>query len=158
MGIREALNQNPRAATAITFGVIFGSLAFIGVEMYLNRQPPAPVPPAHAYYTTDEGDNLFLDDADLVPPFNHDGQPALRARVFTCDHGKTRFVAFLERLAPDAANNVPPDPTARREYFAHHLEVRAPHSNTWVSAGDATAAPLRAPRCPDGSPASADTP
>ncbi len=158
MGIREALNQNPRAATAITFGVIFGSLAFIGVEMYLNRQPPAPVPPAHAYYTTDEGDNLFLDDADLVPPFNHDGQPALRARVFTCDHGKTRFVAYLERLDPGAAKDIPADPSSRRQYVARHLDVRAPHASVWMAADDAMADALRGPKCRDGSPASADMP
>ena len=59
--------------------------------------------PARAYFTTDEGASLFVDRIDRLPPFEHEGQPALRAHVFSCDGNQTRFVGYLEKADLESA-------------------------------------------------------
>lgn len=55
------------------------------------------------YYTTDDGVTLFPDRADRVAPFDYKGRPAVRARVFSCDGNKTRFVGYLEKFDTEGA-------------------------------------------------------
>lgn len=154
VGIRESLNQNPRAATLITFAVIFSALAYIGVEIYRNRSTPSNTAPGRAFYTTDEGATTFVDDADRISPIDHAGTPAFRVLVFTCDEGKTRFVACLERLAPESKPDLPKRRDDRADFVAQHSQVRRPNTSTWITASDVSAPELLFPKCKDGSTAS----
>lgn len=79
--------------------VIAGAAGAIVWEVW--PLPPDPLP-TKAYYTTDDGKTLFVDDAEQLPPFDHDGKPAVRAMVYSCDGGKTRFVGYLQKLPEDA--------------------------------------------------------
>ena len=63
--------------------------------------------------TVDDGATYFPDDANKIPPFTKDGKEAVRARVFSCDGGKTKYVAYLERITPKAKAAI--DATALRE-------------------------------------------
>jgi hypothetical protein len=53
-----------------------------------------------AFFTTDDGKSFFVDRFDRVPPFRKDGKTAVRAQVFSCDDGRTKFVGYLEMYAP----------------------------------------------------------
>ena len=77
-------------------------LGGMGVLIWWESRPNAPDGPPLAYYTVDEGKTLFADSAAALPPFDYGGRPAVRARVFSCDGGKTRSVRYLEKL-PDEA-------------------------------------------------------
>ena len=54
--------------------------------------------PVFNWYTVDDGATWFQDDAERIPPFDHDGKPAMRLHLFTCDGGKTTFVGYLQKL------------------------------------------------------------
>lgn len=93
-------------------------------------------PPSTAtqlYFTTDEGKTLVTLDASTKSPAVHDGKPAYRAHVFSCDGGKTQFVAYLSKSTP-----ISPDPL-----------VRKPGSTQWAPLGTAAAAIVLDVKCPD---------
>jgi hypothetical protein len=94
VGIRESLNQNPGITTGVTAGIIIIALGFI---IWQSTRSDRPSLPTKMYYTDDDGATKFSDDITKVPPFDHKGKPAVRARVFTCDGGKNQFVADLDR-------------------------------------------------------------
>lgn len=98
MGLDQSLANRPRLTNAITVGVIVIALAFIAFDL-LRPRPAAGG--TKLFFTTDDGVTTFADDATKSPPFDVDGKPAVRAYVYACDGGKP-FVAYLERLTPDA--------------------------------------------------------
>jgi hypothetical protein len=112
-----------------------------------------------AWYTTDDGKTWFADDKRRIAPFTHDGLPAYRCWVYTCDRGRTKFVAYLERYSPAAkqqlesiaASHQPPSPGVIDQLTTTGIEVKQPGGTTWVNASDPRAIPLREPRCPGGS-------
>jgi hypothetical protein len=54
-----------------------------------------------AYYTVDDGRTWFVDQAERIPPFDHEGRPAVRAQLFSCDHERTVFVGYLQKVPED---------------------------------------------------------
>ena len=100
MGVRETVNQN--RALSIGAVIAFVALAFLflwwqwdGGEQSANAQ-------SKAFFSDDDGKTWFIDDIRKIPPFQHNGKPADRAYVFTCDGGKTKWVGYLERFTPAA--------------------------------------------------------
>ena len=155
MGIREKLNENPNITTGITIAVIVMVVGFI-VYSTMGRGPSGGPPPVEnrAFYTVDDGATWFAEDATKVPPFDHNGKQAVRAKVYRCD-GKT-FVNHMERYTPDAQKrlqqayaravneaDVPlPDASA--------TEVKSPGEGQWVLATDPRAVKIIAPKCASG--------
>jgi hypothetical protein len=101
-GLRGVVNRHRIAATAIALLVIGGSCAWI---MWSQRPAKHALPPSGtAFYTVDDGATLFIDDAERLPPFTHDGKPAVRAIVYSCDGGRTQFVGWIQKLPEEALN------------------------------------------------------
>jgi len=57
--------------------------------------------PSSAYYTVDDGASVFVDKIERIAPFDHAGQPAVRAHVFSTDGNKTHVVGYLEKYDLD---------------------------------------------------------
>jgi hypothetical protein len=152
MGVREKLAE--RKGLTVAFGTV---LLAVGVAaafyQFRDMSPGIPKMPT-VYYTIDEGKNLFTGSADLLPPFDHDGKPAVRAYVFKCS-GK-QFVGYLERLTPEARqmareldeavkNARPGDkPPANLQQLANARrfgrEVKRPGEGKWVPIGSSEGA------------------
>ena len=99
MGIREKINQNPKQTTAITAAIVV--IAVLIIMWQACSGPGAGgVNTNKAFFSTDDGKTFFVDDSFNIPPYQKDGKPAVRAQVFTCDDGKTKFVGYLEMYAP----------------------------------------------------------
>ena len=165
MGIRQKLNDNP----ALTVGVAAIVIAAAGLVAYRTscsddgERADTGRPPKQ-FFTTDEGPNpsLFVDDATKVPPFDHDGKPAYRARVYRCAHGK-QFVLNLERFndadrkrlqdaidRSTSARGHAPSPDS----FFNAMEVKKPGDKEWVRLTPATREKyerILRPVCPEGS-------
>jgi hypothetical protein len=80
-------------------------LAVIGAASYLTWffwPEPDHSPPAFAWYTVDDGKSWFQDDFERIPPFQHEGKPAVRLHLYSCDGGKTTFVGYLQKLPEEA--------------------------------------------------------
>ena len=103
--MRETLNRHRGLTSGIALSAV---LAAVGFALYdrFGAGRPGPSPTNQAYYTDDDGQTLFADKMDKVCPFDHNGKPAYRAYVFTCDNGKTRFVSRLERYSAEAIKKI----------------------------------------------------
>jgi hypothetical protein len=159
VGIREQLNQKPAITTGVTIAIIVIAFAFILYQL-IGGDGSTSVP-TKQYYTTDDGKNLFSDDPAKVPPFDHEGKPAVRAMVFTCDARKTQFVAYLERMTPEAkakleaaeANKTPSptDPMPDREMLLMEgVEVKKPNDTKWIKRASAEGSKITDVTCPSG--------
>ncbi len=161
MGIREKLNDNPAFTTGATIGIIVIAIGFIVWQLIPDR----PNIPTKAYYTTDDSspeaamNALFADKINLVPPFMKDGKPAWAVRVFSCDHGKTRFIGWLERYTPAAQKKIEAaaastDPTSmmgEEEARMTGLEIKKPGDKVWATYRDqARMSAVQDAKCSDG--------
>jgi hypothetical protein len=156
VGLRETLNENPAITTRVTLVVL---LFAIGIIVWQLLPPPKQIP--KDFYTIDDGKTTFVDNAAKYPPFLHDGKPAVRARVFTCD-GKVNFVAWLERFSPQARNKLeqaakaPHDSNSEintADIESAGLQVKLPGvpDNEWTTQSNLEKyTTITNPKCPDG--------
>jgi hypothetical protein len=91
LGIREAINKKSAVSTIVAICAFVVIAAVIALELRGNNGKP----PAECYYTTDDGKTWFVDSSSKLPPFDHDGSPAVRCYVFKCNSGK--FAGLLEK-------------------------------------------------------------
>jgi hypothetical protein len=157
VGIRELFQNRPSLAITIAAVMIVGA----AVAIFLQARSSNSVS-SGTYFTTDNGQTLFVDQSTRIPPFDHDGKPACRAHVFMC--GGTRVVGYLSRYTEQAKKIMDeaksyqgtgkPPPNARQlaSIGTTGLEVKRPGDVQWVSQADAVrAARVRTFVCPDGS-------
>jgi hypothetical protein len=158
MGIREELNKRPQAATIAAVVLLVVGIGAMAFQLSGARG----VSGEEAFYTVDDGANWFADDANKLPPFQHDGKEAVRAYVFECN-GK-QFVNHLERYTPErrklaeataqakkAGQPLPPPPAVARQAANWGLEVKKPGDKAWVAGSDlAKSSQIMRARCPDG--------
>jgi hypothetical protein len=96
VGIRQTINEKPAATAAVTAGIIVVAFAFI-IWQACSTGGEGGVVSDKAFFTVDDGKTFFVDKTTNVPPFQtKDGKVAVRAQVFSCDDGKTKFVGYLE--------------------------------------------------------------
>jgi hypothetical protein len=158
MGIAEGLQRNKGLTIFLSLTVIVVAVASI----FWNTRPDAPPPKAFAgqsFYTVDDGKTFFPDSSNKVPPFDEGGQTAVRAYVYTCDEGKTRFVGYLERFTPEGKKQME-EMMSQKQGAAIPLltntalsaaEVKKPGATEWVPKGDIEkAAPIFDVKCPHG--------
>jgi hypothetical protein len=103
VGIRETLNQHPKATTGVTAAIVVIALAVIVYQ--LTRPSGQQASSGLVYYSNDDGKTYFSDSASKVPPFDKDGKPAVRAYVWKCEDG-TLFVSHLERVSPESMKKI----------------------------------------------------
>lgn len=158
MGLRETLNRNPGLTTAATAFIIILALV-VAVLSFMRAKRSPSGPSDRVWYSDDDGNTWFPDDRNRVPPFDHKGKPAVRAYLFTCDGGKTKFVGWLERYTPEAAKQLEAQRAKgggsgfRLENEDRQgVEVKKPKTGdkAWVKQSDAAAAVILDVKCPDG--------
>ena len=158
MAVRDFIRNRPRIAGGLAVLAILGA----GIWIYLQMGGMESGGPGNLYYTTDDGKTFFEDSALLLPPFNKDGKPAVRAHVFEC--GGKRVVGYMSRYTPDAIKALeeakasrgtgkpPANPARLATIGTTGMEVKRPGEARWTSQADmARATPIRVFRCPDGS-------
>jgi hypothetical protein len=93
----KEIQEKPRLIATLA-----GLLVLVAVGLWVwqsasGGQPvPAEASSGKAFFTIDEA-TCFVGDASQLPPIPRDGKEAVRAYVFTCDGGKSRFIGYLER-------------------------------------------------------------
>ena len=130
--------------------------------LFMNHST-GPQIPIQAYFTVDDGQTWFADGIERIPPFEHQGQQAVRVHLFTCDGGKTVFPVYLERYTAEgqAAMEKLREAEARGEMdvsLYDHIErgqevKRALDPDApWVKMMNfERSGEIMTPRCPDGS-------
>lgn len=156
MDVLEKLRVKPRVAAIGGVALILISGAFIAFQL---SGAAASKSRNQAFYTNDDGQTWFLDDARKLSPFDHEGKAAYRAIVCRAASGKL-FVAYLQKFSPAQSTQIE---NAKSPEEADHwrlapLDTRKPGETKWLSG----AAPYSSaegiayrkaqePVCPDGS-------
>lgn len=154
-GVRAVLRRRPKIAAALAAMMIVVASGYL---TWFFWPPPRFPLPTRAWYTVDDGATRFDDDAERIPPFDHDGRPAVRLHLFSCDGGKTSFVGYLQKLPDETMKHYRElgiDPATvdddQLAAFGGWLAKR-PGSGNWVNSRtecDAFAAVVSV-HCPDG--------
>ncbi len=98
MAIREAINKKK----SVGLGLAIAFLAIAGVILGYGVLPAHRIKGDKAYFTADDGQTWFLDSTYRTPPYDHDGNTAVRAMVYSYDHGDKAFCAYLMRYTDSA--------------------------------------------------------
>lgn len=140
MSLRENLNQAPVMVIALVAVIIIAC----GWMVYTCWGMGAPMPPSgSSFYTIDDGRTYFSDSRTMYPPFQKDGKDAVRAMVFSCDSGKTPFVAYLMKVEEPKTKS-----SDRLSVF-----VKRMGDAKWVSDDSGEGVKImRGVKCPAGSP------
>ncbi len=159
MGIRETVNQNPAITTGVTIGIIVIALGIIMYQLFGNSGYRVVT---ENYYTIDDGQSYFTDEANKVAPFDKDGKQAVRCYVFKCSDGKP-FVAYLERMnekfkdkyaealkAQQNPDNAGQAGMEAEEFRMQGQEVKKPGDEKWVNQQSPEAEKITQITCPDG--------
>ena len=96
--IREWIAQHQFVAVIAILAAVTGSVLFALPR--LNARPTWNVP-TEGYFTTDDGATCFVESLTTIPPFEHDGKPAVRDFIYSCDGGEHRWVAYLGKYSPE---------------------------------------------------------
>ena len=154
MSIRESIQRYQGITGGVAALVIVGATVWIYSSSRSGSEQQLLT--TRTFYTVDEGKTWFVEDAERVPPFDHNGQSAVRVRLFQGKDGKP-FAGYLERYTPDAAKRL--EAAKRGDYAAAGIpqgrpmlslaeemaisgtEVKKPGpNNPWVRRADLQAA------------------
>ena len=159
MSLRQRLNDNPRIVAIVSGAMVLIALALALWPRSVGGGKAAGV--TKEFYSIDDGRSWFAAEAGKLPPFDKDGKPAHRVRVYRCPHGK-EFVSHLERYADaDRARMeklIDEKKTRSMEFIQLEsgFEMKKPGGGTWLkptAQNVAQANAMRAPKCPEGSTA-----
>ena len=157
MGIRESLNQKRRLAAAIAIACVCAGIVFLIWQ--IKRDAPPSIQQSSKAFFTDDQVNTFVDDASRIPPFEHNGKEALRAYVFSCDGGKTSFIAYVERFPKDSKARLEAmqkNPAAAADAMGMRMrstiasEIKKPGDAKWVVKDSPEGAKVLDITCPHG--------
>lgn len=160
MTLRDTLNEKPQIVTAAAIGIIAVATLAIIWQILRPGGPAGSSGSNQAFYSIDDGTSWFADDIAKVPPFEAHGGMAVRAVVYTCDGGQTKFVGYLERYPADVARQLAgrppgssPEDLSALGVMQNSIEVKRPGQTEWVPARrhDLYARVISV-TCPDGSP------
>ena len=150
MGVRETFNRNPAIAAAIAAVCVALGVSIWFVSAKEESGQPARTDPK-SWYTIDDGRTWFVDSANKVVPFEHQGKPAYRCFVWRC--GATKFVSHLERLNPAARGRYGPQDRVDPWKLPPGAEqVKRPLRGDvgWLDVDAPDAGEIQRPRCPGG--------
>lgn len=150
MGVRDQMNKHPSLTVGTISATVVAVLALTVYQLMASR-PKFPVKSPDSYFTTDDGKTFFTASADNVPPFDQQGQTAVRAYVF--QSGGKKFVGYVERFSSDARQLILTKKATPATYM-YGRELKRPGDRTWIKSGDVDGlAKITDVHGPDGSPA-----
>lgn len=155
VGLRQKLNENPAVTAAIT-GVFMLAATFLFYRTSCSDSGGRSAGLSKSYFTIDDGKTYFADDTAKLPPFDHQGKPAYRVRLFKCKDG-TIFVSHLERYSDSVKKKIEAERQktgiSLNPTILGNMELKKPGDAEWVSmsAGQAKYLAILQPKCPDGS-------
>jgi hypothetical protein len=163
LGVRQALNAKPVITVAAAVVIMVVALIFVFQSCSETALPPRQPPRAKEFFSIDDGAHWFAADNTTVPPFQHEGKPAYRAKVFKCADGK-EFCAWLERYSEtdrkryqetiDKAKSTGKDVRGQMMFTLVGIEVKRPGEKEWVKQtpqNEQKYTAIRTPKCADGS-------
>lgn len=142
-GVRDSIRKHS-TATIATMAIVAAAALFFTLRNASSSTSSVTTVMNKVYCTTDDGATTFVAPMSQVPPFDHEGKIAVRAWVYSCDGGKTKFVGYLERFTPQAKKRIESStqaPGTGGSVGPGDSEVKKPGAgNPWVSEANFAAA------------------
>jgi hypothetical protein len=150
VGLRDQINQKPAIASMVVGGAVLLLLVIVFAQLRGNRSPTGNSG-AERYYTIDDGRTWFADAWEQIPPFDHEGSPAVLCHVFKTSNSAP-FAGYLEQYTQAAHDQLtgavrgagPVIPPAG-------VLVKRPGDKTWVPWASPAGQKILAVKSPDGS-------
>ena len=98
MSVREAINN--KKSVGVGASILF--LAAAAVILIYTQMPEHRIKGDKTFFTDDDGQTWFSDSIFRTPPYDHDGKTAVRAMIYSYDHGNKTYCAYLMRFTKDA--------------------------------------------------------
>jgi hypothetical protein len=114
VGIRQHINANPKLSIVVACGLI--AIATLSIVPALLPKQQAQQYEMNGFYTVDDGRTFFKAPLANIPPFDHQGQQAVRAYVFKA--GDSEFVGYMEQFTAEGKRKI-------EEFLAANPQVRA---------------------------------
>ena len=141
MGIREIINEKSSIAVPVGCAILVIAMIvniIVFKRVFKQKESVLPPVPEKFYYSDDDGESWFMDDAKNVPPYDHNGKPAVQAALVRCKNGKV-MVNFLKQYTPAGVDYINDqishgaDPVVS-QYQADftYAEYKKPGDKEWV--------------------------
>ena len=146
--------KESRYGMGVAVAILLVAAISLGYQMFSGREVVGAAAPTSVFYTDDNGKTFFKDDADKLPPFDHNGKQAYRCDVFR-DAGGKQFVGLIYRFTDSGRQQMQEylpkksqdaDGAARRAIEERGMQVKplaATGDAAWRYADDVTVAQLR---------------
>ena len=167
MGLRESMNKHKGATAGVIAAIVVGVIALAAWQVRGTSSSGASGAAGQLYYTTDDGATTFTAPANRIPPFDHQGKPAVRAVMFSTDGGKTKFVGYLERYSAAAKREMEASKQAASsgkmvmsapKMNVAIVEVKRPGDKAWVDKASTAGVNVTRVTAPGGGAAEIITP
>jgi hypothetical protein len=93
VGLRDQANQKATITGGVIVGVIVILVGIIILQLRANHESTASGD--KMFYSSDDGRTWFADAVEKIPPFDHEGEPAVRCYVFKTS-SSAPFVGYME--------------------------------------------------------------
>jgi len=158
MELRGWINKNGRPLMAASAVVLIVAALFSAAQLRSGGRPPLPVIADRAFFTSDDGATQFVDSIDRIPPFDHEGRPAVKAYMFSCDTGKHLWVQYLEKMTDAGAKQMAQfrssPPGAAASPGNDCWLVKKPGDDSWTPRANPASQAITQPQYPGCDPAS----
>jgi hypothetical protein len=134
MGMQKYIEQKPALMASFAGAALL--IALIALYHQTVGKPHLSVRLLNsAFYSDDDGSTWFVDDASKLPPFDHNGKPAVRAVVYRYDNDK-KFVAYLEKFSDaelaQAQAAIAAHPQETSHWAQSPMQVKKPGDAKWI--------------------------
>jgi hypothetical protein len=154
-GLRGLLHEYRPAVTLAALVIAIGSVLFVIWYQATAEQKPVGM---REFFTDDDGTSWFADDGTKVAPFDHNGKPAVVAKVFQTKSGQ-KFVGYLIKFSDEEkkkildarASGMPRGPRQVDAHATSGILLKKPHTGDWIPDSDPAARSIRKFTAPDGS-------
>lgn len=154
-GLRGLLQQYRPMVTLAALVIAIGSILFVIWYQSIGEQKPTGI---REFFSDDDGTTWFVDDGTKVAPFDHNGKPAVVAKVFQTKSGQ-KFVGYLikftdeekKKILDTRANGPTRGPEKLESHATSGILMKKPHEGDWIPDTDPAARSIRKFTAPDGS-------
>jgi hypothetical protein len=151
------LNENRPLVTVVMLLLVIASVVF---AIWYSLKPQQRSFGTREFFTDDDGTTWFVDDGTKIAPFDHNGKPAVMARVFKCKSTGEPFVGYLEKFDDDARKRIQTARETGQLRVGLHQDtagstssgimLKKPRTGEWVHDNDPAAREIRNVTCPGG--------
>jgi len=130
MGVPGSSKGKPNAVGIVAVCMILCA----GVVIFLELRPSKAPATVGVYFTVDDGKTWYADDAGNCPPYNHNGQQAVRCMVFNA--GGSDFAGYLKKYTDDVRSKMLANIPCSNDELNRGTLVKRPGDGGWVSIAD----------------------